>query len=94
MAQRVDFALVGCSFTNALFTWVPDSLRPFDPSATREPEVERLHALAPAVKAKMQADGFAMVGFQPWRGLNVFRLLFMNPEVTSDHVDTIIDYIA
>jgi len=34
-----------------------------------------------------------MVGFQPIAGLNTFRMLFMNPEVTTGDVDAVLDLI-
>jgi len=53
-----------------------------------------LHTLAPKVKAQMQRNGTAMVGYQPIAGLNTFRFLFMNPTVTTDDVDAMLGLIA
>ena len=41
----------------------------------------------------MQSRGTAMVGFQPVAGLNTFRMLFMNPNVTTGDVDAVLDLI-
>ena len=41
----------------------------------------------------MQAQGTAMVGFQPIAGLNTFRMLFMNPEVTRGDIDAVLGLI-
>ena len=92
------FAAVAGTFTNVVFAWVPPELRPLDLSPdlmhTLSPDTHRrLHELAPAIKAQMQQHGTAMVGFQPIAGLNTFRLLFMNPKVTTGDVDSILDRI-
>ena len=42
----------------------------------------------------MQHDGTAMIGFQPVHGINAFRLLYMNPRVTTSDVDDVLDLIA
>jgi hypothetical protein len=42
----------------------------------------------------MQAEGTAMVGFQPIEGLNTFRLIFMNPAVTEPDVDALLDRVS
>lgn len=86
------------SFTNVVFAWVPPSLRPLtlDPQSIRSldpAKLKLLHLLPPKVKAQMQSRGTAMVGFQPIAGLNTFRMLFMNPNVTTQDVDTILDLI-
>ena len=92
------FAAVAGTFTNVVFAWVPPEMRPLDLSPdsmhTLSPDTHRrLHELAPAIKAQMQQHGTAMVGFQPIAGLNTFRLLFMNPKVTTGDVDSILDRI-
>ena len=48
----------------------------------------------PAAKAAMQAEGSALIGYQPVHGINCFRLIFMNPAVTHDDVDILLDLIA
>ena len=103
--KRVDdsdgeFAtVVSGSFTNVVLGWVPPRLRPMElgPGSIAEmsPEVfEELHAIPPRVKAQMQANGTAMVGYQPIAGLNTFRLLFMNPAVSTSDVDALLDLIS
>ena len=38
----------------------------------------------------MLREGTAMIGFQPVSGLNAFRLLVMNPVVTTDDIDAVL----
>jgi len=83
-------------FTNLVFRWVPPELRPLDPDglaglddATRD----RLHRLAPRIKARMQHEGTVMLGFQPMHGLNCFRLLVMNPAVSPGDVEAILGLV-
>ncbi len=93
--SRDEFVtVVAGDFTNVVFAWVPPDLRPVDLAAASEQVRRRLHGLPPAIKARMQADGTAMVGFQPVHGINTFRLLFMNPEVSEDDVDAVLALIA
>ena len=87
--------VVAGDFTNVVFTWIPPDLRPLLLSYGGVAELgdntrHRLHRLPPAIKARMQAEGTAMVGYQPLHGLNTFRMLFMNPKVTTDDVDAIL----
>jgi len=98
-ASGGEFTPVSGTFTNVVFGWVPPGLRPLSllPSAigTLNPEVHaELHSLAPKIKARMQAEGTAMVGFQPIEGLNTFRLLFMNSSVAATDVDAMLARIA
>ncbi len=86
---------VAGDFTNVVFAWIPPDLRPLTLSgggvaALRVETRDRLHRLPPAIKARMQAEGTAMVGYQPVHGLNTFRLLFMNPRVTTADVDAVL----
>ena len=97
-SQGVFVPVVDGRFTNVVFSWVPPDLRPVGPGASGivalEPEARsRLHRLPPLIKARMQRQGTAMVGFQPVHGLNTFRLLFMNPAVTTDDVDAVLGLI-
>ncbi len=98
-ASRGAFSMVvSGNFTNVVFVWVPVPLRPLildpRPIAKLEPSIrDELHTLPPEIKAQMQAHGTAMVGFQPIDGLNTFRMLFMNPKVTTEDVDAILDLI-
>ncbi len=94
-----EFAPVSGTFTNVVFSWIPPALRPLllSVSSIRSltPEVHaELHEAPPRIKARMQAEGTAMVGYQPVHGLNTFRLLFMNPAVTKADVDAMLDRIS
>jgi glutamate/tyrosine decarboxylase-like PLP-dependent enzyme len=90
-----DFAvIVGGRFTNVVFAWVPPELRPLQLGDLTADQQRRLHSLAPRVKARMQADGVAMVGYQPIQGLNTFRFLFMNPAVEASDIDAVVAYMA
>lgn len=98
-ASNGEFAPVAGSFTNVVFAWIPPALRPLALSPeeirTLPPAVHReLHRAPPAIKARMQTEGTAMVGFQPIGGLNTFRLLFMNPTVDKADVDALLDLIS
>ncbi len=89
--------LVDTGFTNLVFLWVPEALRPLDPAWLATPEGaatrDRLHRLAPRIKARMQREGTAMLGYQPVHGVNCFRLLVMNPAVSPDDVEAILGLI-
>jgi len=90
-----EFATVAdTGFTNVIFLWVPPELRPLDPWNLDDSIQDRLHRLAPRIKARMQADGAAMLAFQPVHGTNAFRLLFMNPAVRPDDVDAVLGHLA
>ena len=98
-ASGGEFVPVAGTFTNVVFGWIPPHLRPLslDPESIRhlDPGIrDELHALAPKIKAQMQSEGTAMMGFQPIEGLNTFRILFMNPAVTPDDVDALLDRVA
>lgn len=94
-----EFEPVAGTFTNVVFAWVPPHLRPLQMSPNSiealPPEVrEELHGIPPKIKARMQAEGTAMMGFQPISGVNTFRLLFMNPSVSTEDVDAMLDRVA
>ncbi len=57
--------VVAGEFTNVCFLWVPPELRPIELGTLAEEDHERVHALAPRVKARMQDDGTALMGYQP-----------------------------
>lgn len=87
------FELVApASWVNVCFWWVPARLRPLDRDV---PGVDAtLHMLAPRIKARMLAGGEAMLGYQPIDGgPNCFRLLFMNPAVTTVDIDEVLELI-
>lgn len=92
------FTPVAGVFTNVVFAWVPPEARPLaldgeSISALPDDVRQQLHGLPPKIKAQMQAEGTAMVGFQPIEGLNTFRMLFMNSAVSADDVDAILSHI-
>lgn len=94
-----QFMPVAGTFTNVVFGWIPPGLRPLslspDSIGELSPEIHaELHTLAPRIKARMQAEGTAMMGFQPIEGLNVFRLLFMNPTVDEVDVDALLNRVS
>ncbi|GEM_PF-69008 len=94
-ASNGQFAAVNAgSFTNVCLTWVPPELRPLNLAELSNSAHDRLHRLAPRAKAVLQSNGSALIGFQPVDGLNVFRLLFMNPTVGLDDVDTMLDLLG
>jgi len=100
LRERDDFAVVvEGSFTNVVFVWVPPELRPLPEglegvSSLDPADHKRMHALPSKVKSRMQADGIAMVGYQPIYCINTYRLLFANPMVAESDVADVLDYIA
>ncbi|KAK3246661.1 hypothetical protein CYMTET_43809 [Cymbomonas tetramitiformis] len=66
------------NYANVCFWYVPPALHGSgDPAAYSAEDWEVLHAAAPALKAVMQKEGLAMIGFQPLMGLpNFFRIVF------------------
>jgi len=80
-------------FTNTCVLWMPPELRDVSIDELSPGDREKLHALAPAVKARMQDEGTAMIGYQPIDGLNCFRLIFMNPRTTTDEAETLLELI-
>ncbi len=103
LAERLERRLAGdprfClahprSFANVGFWWVPEDLRPLDPTRMSEATKARLHGLAPKVKDKLQREGSAMLGFQPLgERPNFFRLLVMSPDVRESDVEATIERI-
>jgi glutamate decarboxylase len=92
--------VVSGSFTNVVFAWVPPHLRPLvatdhelDPGALDAAVQSELHGVPVAVKARMQAEGTGMIGFQPVHGLNTFRMICMSPTLQPDDVDALLDAI-
>lgn len=77
------------SWVNLCFWWVPPRLRPLD---RHQPGVDAtLHELAPRIKARLLADGAAMLAYQPIDTLpNCFRLLIINPAVTAADLDRVL----
>ena len=93
--------LVSGTFTNVVFAWVPPQLRPLACDASGQLDVDavglddlaQLHRLPAAIKARMQAAGTGMIGFQPVHGLNTFRMICMSPTLQRFDVDAILDMI-
>ena len=85
--------LADTGFTNLVFLWVPEELRPLDPASMPPDVQDRLHRLAPRIKARMQREGTAMLGYQPVHGVNCFRMLVMNPAVSPGDVEEILGLI-
>ena len=88
--------LVSGDFTNVVFSWVPPHLRPLvleDPSELPDQVHAELHANPPRIKARMQADGSGMIGYQPIHGLNTFRMIAMNTTLQTSDVDALLDAI-
>jgi len=86
IARHDAFApVVAGDFTNVCFIWVPPPLRPFDGS---EAARARIHDVTAQLKGALQRSGVAMLSHMPVAGLNAFRLLVMNPDVTEADIET------
>ena len=95
VTERDDVAfIVAGDFTNVCLTWVPPEFRPFDLTSLDDEQHAALHTVAPAAKAAMQEEGSALIGYQPVHGINCFRLIFMNPAVTLDDVEILLELIT
>jgi glutamate decarboxylase len=90
LAADPRFALAAPpSWVNLCFWWVPPQLRPLD--RQRPGTDATLHALAPRIKARLLADGAAMLAYQPIGDApNSFRLLVINPAVTPADLDLVL----
>lgn len=89
-----DLCPVGPSdFTTACVVWLPPEMAGRSLAELTERERADLHRVAPAAKAIMQREGTAMIGYQPVQGLNAFRLIFTNPEITPADVTDLVDLI-
>lgn len=89
-------SVVDGDFTNIVFAWVPPHLRPLSSPDPRRlaPEVrDELHLVPPTIKERLQAEGTAMIGFQPMHGMNTFRMICMNPDLKPHDIDAILDHI-
>ena len=85
------------SCTNICFWYVPKQLRPFVPSSFSEEEQDnkkgegkdvKMHSVAPRIKASMQREGKAMIGFQTDvtvrdGHVNFFRMVFSSCETVE-----------
>ena len=92
------------SFTNVLFRVVPPSLRKpraagSAPVARSPSEVAALGKVAPLIKAAMQRDGDALIGFQEYgdaeygnEEINFFRMVVSQGDIlTNDLLDHTLD---
>ncbi|KAG9329826.1 hypothetical protein JZ751_028935 [Albula glossodonta] len=77
--------------TNVCFWYIPPSLRGMPDCEERR---ERLHKVAPKIKAMMMESGSTMVGYQPQGNkVNFFRMVISNPAATRSDIDFLIDEI-
>ena len=78
------------SCTNICFWYVPQKLRPFDPCQEGGPKRTALHRVAPYIKARMQKEGCAMIGFQidatvrNGHDVNFFRMVFASCDTVAE----------
>uniref|UniRef100_A0A669B5Y4 Glutamate decarboxylase 1b n=1 Tax=Oreochromis niloticus TaxID=8128 RepID=A0A669B5Y4_ORENI len=77
--------------TNVCFWYIPPSLRGMPDGDERR---EKLHRVAPKIKAMMMESGTTMVGYQPQGNkVNFFRMVVSNPSATQSDIDFLIDEI-
>ncbi|KAF4109225.1 glutamate decarboxylase 1 isoform X1 [Onychostoma macrolepis] len=77
--------------TNVCFWYIPPSLRLLPDG---EEKRQRLHKVAPKIKAMMMECGTTMVGYQPQGDkVNFFRMVVSNSAVTRSDIDFLIDEI-
>ncbi|XP_007534594.1 glutamate decarboxylase 1 [Erinaceus europaeus] len=77
--------------TNICFWYIPQSLRGVPDSPERR---EKLHRVAPKIKALMMESGTTMVGYQPQGDkANFFRMVISNPAATQSDIDFLIEEI-
>uniref|UniRef100_A0A8C4X958 Glutamate decarboxylase 1 n=1 Tax=Erpetoichthys calabaricus TaxID=27687 RepID=A0A8C4X958_ERPCA len=77
--------------TNVCFWYIPPSLRGMPDCEERR---ERLHRVAPKIKARMMECGTTMVGYQPQGDkVNFFRMVVSNSASTKSDIDFLIDEI-
>ncbi|XP_034147352.1 glutamate decarboxylase 1 isoform X2 [Esox lucius] len=78
--------------TNVCFWYIPPSLRGMDPNS--QEYREKLHKVAPKIKALMMESGTTMVGYQPQgQKVNFFRMVISNPAALQSDIDFLIDEI-
>ncbi|XP_053546057.1 glutamate decarboxylase 1 isoform X1 [Bombina bombina] len=77
--------------TNVCFWYIPPSLRGMPNCEERQ---EKLHRVAPKIKALMMESGTTMVGYQPQGDkANFFRMVISNPAATKSDIDFLIEEI-
>ncbi|CAB1326597.1 unnamed protein product [Coregonus sp. 'balchen'] len=78
--------------TNVCFWYIPPSLRGLEHNS--EEYREKLHMVAPKIKAMMMESGTTMVGYQPQgQKVNFFRMVVSNPAALQSDIDFLIDEI-
>ena len=89
-------SIVFGSFTNVVFARVPPELRPLatsDPADLDDQVRTQLHHPPPRIKARMQAEGTGMIGFQPVHGMNTFRMVCMSTKLQTAEIDSLLHAI-
>ncbi|XP_013856797.1 glutamate decarboxylase 1 [Austrofundulus limnaeus] len=77
--------------TNVCFWYIPPSLRHLPDGEERR---ERLHKVAPKIKAMMMEAGTTMVGYQPQGDkVNFFRMVISNPAAGRSDIDFLVEEI-
>ncbi|KAK3574678.1 hypothetical protein QTP86_012451 [Hemibagrus guttatus] len=77
--------------TNVCFWYIPPSMRNMPDGEERR---ERLHKVAPKIKAMMMECGTTMVGYQPQGDkVNFFRMVISNHAATKSDIDFLIEEI-
>lgn len=75
--------------TNVCFWYLPPSLRGLPDG---EEKRERLHKVAPKIKAMMMESGTTMVGYQPQGNkVNFFRMVISNPAASRSDIDFLVE---
>uniref|UniRef100_A0A674C9B2 Glutamate decarboxylase 1b n=1 Tax=Salmo trutta TaxID=8032 RepID=A0A674C9B2_SALTR len=78
--------------TNVCFWYIPPSLRGMEHNSKEYRE--KLHKVAPNIKAMMMESGTTMVGYQPQgQKVNFFRMVISNPAALQSDIDFLIDEI-
>ncbi|XP_068101644.1 glutamate decarboxylase 1 isoform X2 [Hyperolius riggenbachi] len=95
VSNREDFEMVfkgEPEHTNVCFWYIPPSLQSMPHSDERQ---EKLHRVAPKIKAFMMESGTTMVGYQPQGDkANFFRMVISNPAATKSDIDFLVDEIV
>ena len=84
------------TYANVCFWYVPPSMRPWNAETATEEQKEKMAGVAVAIKAEMQRQGLAMIGFQPQDDLpNFFRIVFPSQfNTTVEDLDVLMSKIA
>uniref|UniRef100_A0A4W5QX85 Glutamate decarboxylase 1 n=1 Tax=Hucho hucho TaxID=62062 RepID=A0A4W5QX85_9TELE len=77
--------------TNVCFWYLPPGIRDMPNGQEKR---EKLHKVAPKIKAMMMESGTTMVGYQPQGDkVNFFRMVISNPAATRSDIDFLTDEI-